>query len=153
MAPLPVSTEPNYLLARVSIVRLASLATPYHRSPSSPRKVARMTTSPSEPGTPARRQLLTRRNLIASTGLVAAAVTAAPLLGRGTAEAAEGAEAAVPPAGGPGPRKSLRGRRSRSRPRVPAGNHSAGPAAGQGPGHPQVRLPGRGDRRPRLLAD
>src|ERR1700733_3261752 len=99
MAPLPVSTEPNYLLARVSIVRLASLATPYHRSPSSPRKVARMTTSPSEPGTPARRQLLTRRNLIASTGLVAAAVTAAPLLGRGTAEAAE---AAVAPACPPG---------------------------------------------------
>src|ERR1700733_16077305 len=103
MAPLPVSTEPNYLLARVSIVRLAALATPDHRSPSSPRKVARMTTSPSEPGTPARRQLLTRRNLIASTGLVAAAVTAAPLLGRGTAEAAvtpacpPGTTAPVPP--------------------------------------------------------
>ena len=62
-----------------------------------------MTTSASEPGTPAGRQLLSRRNLIASTGLVAAAVTAAPLLGRGTAEAAvtsarpPGTTAPVPP--------------------------------------------------------
>jgi hypothetical protein len=54
-----------------------------------------MTSSTSEPGAPASRQLLTRRNLIASTGLVAAAVSAAPLLGRGTAEAAVGA--ACPP--------------------------------------------------------
>ena len=62
-----------------------------------------MTSSTSEPGTPASRQLLTRRNLIASTGLVAAAVSAAPLLGRGTAEAAvtpacpPGTTAPVPP--------------------------------------------------------
>src|SRR6202050_2260569 len=62
-----------------------------------------MTASTSEPGTPASRQLLTRRNLIASTGLVTAAVSAAPLLGRGTAEAAvvpacpPGTTAPVPP--------------------------------------------------------
>src|SRR5580693_4012176 len=62
-----------------------------------------MSASTSEPGTPGSRQLLTRRNLIASTGLVAAAVTAAPLLGRGTAEAAvvaacpPGTTAPVPP--------------------------------------------------------
>ena len=62
-----------------------------------------MTSSTSEPGTPASRPLLTRRNLIASTGLVAAAVSAAPLLGRGTAEAAvapacpPGTTAPVPP--------------------------------------------------------
>jgi len=62
-----------------------------------------MTSPTSEPGTPASRQLLTRRNLIASTGLVAAAVSAAPLLGRGTAEAAvapacpPGTTAPVPP--------------------------------------------------------
>src|ERR1700684_99080 len=62
-----------------------------------------MTASTSEPGTPTSRQLLTRRNLIASTGLVAAAVSAAPLLGRGTAEAAvvpacpPGTTAPVPP--------------------------------------------------------
>src|SRR6202035_67422 len=56
-----------------------------------------MTTSTSEPGTPASRQLLTRRNLIASTGLVAAAVSAAPLLGRDTA--AEGAVATACPPG------------------------------------------------------
>jgi hypothetical protein len=43
-----------------------------------------MTSSTSGRGTPASRQLLTRRSLIASTGLVAAAVSAAPLLGRGT---------------------------------------------------------------------
>src|SRR5690349_17857367 len=62
-----------------------------------------MASSTSEPRVPASRQLLTRRNLIASTGLVAAAVSAAPLLGRGTAEAAvaaacpPGATAPVPP--------------------------------------------------------
>ena len=62
-----------------------------------------MTSSTSEPGTPASRQLLTRRNLIASAGLAAAAVSAAPLLGRGTAEAAvvpacpPGTTAPVPP--------------------------------------------------------
>jgi glyoxylase-like metal-dependent hydrolase (beta-lactamase superfamily II) len=59
-----------------------------------------MTSSPQEPGT---RRLLTRRNLITSTGLAAAAVSAAPLLGRGTAAAAvaaacpPGATAPVPP--------------------------------------------------------
>ena len=46
-----------------------------------------MTSSTAEPGRPASRQLLTRRNLITSTGLVAAAVSAVPLLGRDTAEA------------------------------------------------------------------
>ena len=59
-----------------------------------------MTSSPQEPET---RRLLTRRNLITSTGLAAAAVSAGPLLGRGTAEAAvtpacpPGATAPVPP--------------------------------------------------------
>src|SRR6204780_2380762 len=62
-----------------------------------------MTASTSEPGTPASRQLLTRRNLVASTGLVAAAFPAAPLLEHGTAEAAvasacpPGTTAPVPP--------------------------------------------------------
>lgn len=62
-----------------------------------------MTSSTREPGTPARR-LLTRRNLIASTGLAAAAASAAPLLGRSTARAAvspdcpPGTTAPVPPA-------------------------------------------------------
>ena len=62
-----------------------------------------MTSSTSEPGTPASRQLLTRRSLIASTGLVAAAVSAAPLLRVGAAEAAvapacpPGTTAPVPP--------------------------------------------------------
>jgi glyoxylase-like metal-dependent hydrolase (beta-lactamase superfamily II) len=72
-----------------------------------------MTSSTSEPGDPARRHLLTRRNLIASTGLVTAAVSAAPLLGRGTAEAAmvpacpPGTTAPVPaPAKGPAIPKS-----------------------------------------------
>ena len=45
-------------------------------------------TSASEPGTPASRQPMTRRNLIASTGLAAAAVSAVTLLGWGSAEAA-----------------------------------------------------------------
>ena len=87
-----------------------------------------MTSSTPEPGTPASRQLLTRRNLIASTGLVAAAVSAAPLLGRGTAEAA------VAPA-------------------CPPGTTAPVPPPGQGPGHPQVRVPGRGNRRADLPAD
>src|SRR5579863_6674885 len=62
-----------------------------------------MPSSASETGTPASRPLLTRRNLIASTGLVAAAVSAAPLLGRDAAEAAvtpacpPGTTAPVPP--------------------------------------------------------
>ena len=60
-------------------------------------------TSASEPGTPASSQPLTRRNLIASTGLAAAAVSAVTLLGRGSAEAAvasscpPGPTAPVPP--------------------------------------------------------
>src|SRR5580658_2555160 len=72
-------------------------------TPSSPRKATPMTSSTPESGTPASRQLLTRRNLIRSTGLVAAAVSAAPLLGQGTAEAAvasacpPGTTAPVPP--------------------------------------------------------
>jgi glyoxylase-like metal-dependent hydrolase (beta-lactamase superfamily II) len=68
-----------------------------------------MTQPTPEPGTPAPRSLLTRRGLIASTGLAAAAVSAAPLLGRSTARAAAsavpvsagcppGATAPVPPA-------------------------------------------------------
>src|SRR5579859_394922 len=62
-----------------------------------------MASSTSEPVTPASRQLLTRRNLITSTGLVAAAVSVVPLLGRDTAEAAvapacpPGTTAPVPP--------------------------------------------------------
>jgi glyoxylase-like metal-dependent hydrolase (beta-lactamase superfamily II) len=62
-----------------------------------------MTSPSSEPGAPTRPRLLTRRNLLASTGLAAAAVSAAPLLGRGTAEAAvtsacpPGPTAPVPP--------------------------------------------------------
>ncbi len=59
-----------------------------------------MTSSTTEPGTPASRQLLTRRSLIASTGLAAAAVSAAPLLRVGTAEAPAcppGTTAPVPP--------------------------------------------------------
>ena len=61
-----------------------------------------MTSAP-EPGTPASRQPLTRRNLIASTGLAAAAVSAVTLLGPGSAEAAvasscpTGPTAPVPP--------------------------------------------------------
>lgn len=54
-----------------------------------------MNSSAPEPGAPAGRQLVTRRNLIAATGLVAAAVSAAPLLGPGAAEAA--VAAACPP--------------------------------------------------------
>jgi glyoxylase-like metal-dependent hydrolase (beta-lactamase superfamily II) len=50
-----------------------------------------MTPPTPEPGTPAPRSLLTRRGLIASTGLAAAAVSAAPLLGRSTARAATSA--------------------------------------------------------------
>jgi glyoxylase-like metal-dependent hydrolase (beta-lactamase superfamily II) len=53
-----------------------------------------MTPSTAGPGAPAQRSLLTRRNLIASTGLAAAAVSAAPLLGRSTARAAISAAAA-----------------------------------------------------------
>ena len=45
-------------------------------------------TSASEPGTPASRQPLTRRNLIASTVLAEAAVSAVTLLGPESAEAA-----------------------------------------------------------------
>src|SRR3984957_322965 len=62
-----------------------------------------MTSSTAEPGRPASRQLLTRRNLITSTGLVAAAVPAGPLPGRAPAEAAgapacpPGTTAPVPP--------------------------------------------------------
>ncbi len=62
-----------------------------------------MTSSITEPGAPAPRRQLTRRNLIASTGLAAAAVSAAPLLGSGTARAAvspdcpPGTTAPVPP--------------------------------------------------------
>jgi glyoxylase-like metal-dependent hydrolase (beta-lactamase superfamily II) len=48
-----------------------------------------MAPSTTEPAIPATRPLLTRRNLIASTGLAAAAMSAAPLLGRSTARAAE----------------------------------------------------------------
>src|SRR6202161_3180946 len=61
-----------------------------------------MTSSAPESGTPARR-MLTRRNLIASTGLAAAAACAVPLLGRSTAQAAvspdcpPGTTAPVPP--------------------------------------------------------
>jgi glyoxylase-like metal-dependent hydrolase (beta-lactamase superfamily II) len=51
-----------------------------------------MTTSAPEPGTPARRPQPTRRNLLASAGLAAATVSAAPLLARSTA-----AQAAVTP--------------------------------------------------------
>jgi hypothetical protein len=62
-----------------------------------------MTSSTPEPVSPARR-LLTRRNLIASTGVAAAAVSAAPLLGWNAAQAAvspdcpPGTTAPVPPA-------------------------------------------------------
>jgi glyoxylase-like metal-dependent hydrolase (beta-lactamase superfamily II) len=72
-----------------------------------------MTSPTPEPGTHARRQLLTRRNLITSTGLAAAAVSAAPLLGRNTAEAAvapacppETTAPVPPPAKGPAIPKS-----------------------------------------------
>ena len=63
-----------------------------------------MTSSTLEPRSPARRPLLTRRNILASTGLAAAGVSAAPLLGRSTARAAvspacpPGTTAPVPPA-------------------------------------------------------
>src|SRR5712691_4249781 len=63
-----------------------------------------MTSSTPEPGTPARRPQLTRRNLLASTGLAAASLSAAPLLGRSAAQAAvspdcpPGTTAPVPPA-------------------------------------------------------
>jgi glyoxylase-like metal-dependent hydrolase (beta-lactamase superfamily II) len=63
-----------------------------------------MTSSPSEPVSPVRRPLLTRRSLLASTGLAAAGVSAAPLLGRSPAGAAvsadcpPGSTAPVPPA-------------------------------------------------------
>ena len=70
-------------------------------------------TSASEPGTPASRQPLTRRSLIASTGLAAAAVSAVTLLGRGSAEAAVAASCppgptapVPPPARGPAIPKS-----------------------------------------------
>ena len=67
----------------------------------------RMTPSTPEPGGRAPQSLLTRRNLIASTGLAAAAMSAAPLLGRSTARASAfavpadcppGTTAPVPPA-------------------------------------------------------
>jgi glyoxylase-like metal-dependent hydrolase (beta-lactamase superfamily II) len=54
-----------------------------------------MTSSTPQPGSPAGRRVLTRRNLIASAGLTAAAVPAAPLLGR--LPAAEAAVPACPP--------------------------------------------------------
>src|SRR5580658_8805428 len=63
-----------------------------------------MTSPASEPNSPARRPLLTRRNLLASTGLAAAAASAAPLSGRSAAHAAvspdcpPGTTAPVPPA-------------------------------------------------------
>src|SRR5256885_6823 len=63
-----------------------------------------MTSSTPEPGSPARRPLLTRRNLLAATGLTAAGVSAGPLLGWSTAQAAvspdcpPGTTAPVPPA-------------------------------------------------------
>jgi glyoxylase-like metal-dependent hydrolase (beta-lactamase superfamily II) len=50
-----------------------------------------MAPSTPEPAIPASRPLLTRRNLIASSGLAAAAMSAAPLLGRSTARAAASA--------------------------------------------------------------
>src|SRR3984957_9061271 len=62
-----------------------------------------MTSSAREPGRLARRRLRPRRNLIASTGLAAAAASAGPLLGRSTAQAAvspacpPGTTAPVPP--------------------------------------------------------
>src|SRR5260370_24782895 len=63
-----------------------------------------MTASTPEPGSRMRRPLLTRRNLLASTGLAAAGVSAGPLLGWSTAQAAvspdcpPGTTAPVPPA-------------------------------------------------------
>ncbi|HEY4867064.1 MAG TPA: MBL fold metallo-hydrolase [Candidatus Dormibacteraeota bacterium] len=63
-----------------------------------------MTSSTPEPGSPARWPLLTRRNLLASTGLAAGGVSAGPLLGWSTAQAAvspacpPGTTAPVPPA-------------------------------------------------------
>jgi glyoxylase-like metal-dependent hydrolase (beta-lactamase superfamily II) len=58
-----------------------------------------MTPSTPEPGTHAPRSPLTRRNLIASTGLAAAAISTAPLLGRSTAKAAVSAVTAACPPG------------------------------------------------------
>jgi hypothetical protein len=63
-----------------------------------------MTSSTPERGSRARRALLTRRNLLASTGLAAAGVSAGPLLGWSSAQAAvspdcpPGTTAPVPPA-------------------------------------------------------
>ena len=58
-----------------------------------------MTPSTPEPGGRAPRSLLTRRNVIASTGLAAAAMSAAPLLGRSTARASASAGSADCPPG------------------------------------------------------
>src|ERR1700730_7483822 len=66
------------------------------------RRRTRMTSSTPEPGSPARWPLLTRRNLLASTGLAAGGVSAGPLLGWSTAQAAV-SPACAPGTTAPGP--------------------------------------------------